>query len=317
MSEPVRNETGYIEADLYPPSPGARKGVLRSLIDRHEPLPGERKEATGTGLEQTPLEAALAQLTDLQRQVTELPVPGRIALTDGMTQQDRLRDFPYQGVMRRLVRRTGAGGLYALTATPTLLVPDRANRVGLIVSNDYASDAAAVLILNANLLSDDAAGSPFPLPSIILPPGGYWDGSLGRDVSIWCGSLSAYAQAGAVQTQGAVGQVTAPTAGQVIATLTPGPGTYTVQVTPVISGTVLAGDLVNWELKVGATVISSFVTGVDSAPILTFPDVIVPAATAVTVNAIAAGGAAATYTAGIRTQATVGQGTVTLAVAEF
>lgn len=109
-----------------------------------------------------------------------------------------------------------------------------------------------------------------------------------------------------VQSESAAGQVTAPALGAAVATLAaPGAGTYTIQVQASFIGgaPTAAADSLNLELKVGANVIGVLppipITATGSAAAAQFNAVAVPAATAVTVNAIAAGTAGVIYAASI------------------
>jgi hypothetical protein len=108
------------------------------------------------------------------------------------------------------------------------------------------------------------------------------------------------------QSLSASGQAAAPAAGAAIATLAaPGAGVYTVTVDAAFLAGVptAAADALNWELKVGATVIGvlppvPIVLGQQGAQAV-FQNVAVPAGAAVTVNAIGAGTAGVTYAASI------------------
>lgn len=97
---------------------------------------------------------------------------------------------------------------------------------------------------------------------------------------------------------------TNPTAGTAVAsTGNLGPGKYTVTVTTQLSGTTAAGDLNNLQLQVGATVVGTLLTVIPTATGAQLcPPVVVdvPAATAITVNAIGnASGASVVYKAQI------------------
>lgn len=97
------------------------------------------------------------------------------------------------------------------------------------------------------------------------------------------------------------GSVTAPGAGAVIATtIALTGGTYDVQVMTDYGGTPAAAETFNnMQLRVGATVIGPVFTspGTLAVPVNQRFILIVPGATAITVNAVNAGGAAAVYQA--------------------
>lgn len=115
-------------------------------------------------------------------------------------------------------------------------------------------------------------------------------------------------------SKSATGTVTSVTAGAAICTLAaPGAGTYTIQVQNGFLGgsPTSATDCLNFQLQVGATVIGKLnpvpIAGTQTTGGQIFSNVVVPAATAITINAIANGTAAVVYAAGLTaTPAAVG-----------
>ncbi len=116
------------------------------------------------------------------------------------------------------------------------------------------------------------------------------------------GFLQVSASVLAANSGSAAGSVTAPAAGAVIATsgAALAAGTYQVQVLTDYGGTVGAAETFqNMQIRVGATVLGPVFTSPGTLAVAvpqTF-SLNLPAATAITVNAINAGGAAAVYQA--------------------
>jgi hypothetical protein len=256
----------------------------------------------------TPALAAELVVSEIQQLLAELAHnTGVTGLSDillvstnrphaGVTQPDQ----PIVGINRTVLTDRRGGAAWPLVpATPTQIVFANDGRTGLQVTNASAS----VLTLYLGSLAEYSAG--LPLPSIPVPAGGNWGGLLSK--VLWAGDVTAILAAAATTTQSAVGSVTAPAAGAAIATLAGlAAGTYTIECDVALGGTSTVADNVNFELKVGATVIGAMIAP-DSDAAATYPppnkvvfqNVVVPAATSVTVNAVAAGGGAASYLAGI------------------
>jgi len=118
----------------------------------------------------------------------------QLCVTDREPAQGDMNNFPAPGARRLIVKRTGSGGSFALTAAaPVEVVRGNEARLGgqIVVSGA----GAVVLYLGADLLTP-GGGTPLSegVAQIWLNAnGGSWDFRLG-DLT-WCGRVVAVAQA--------------------------------------------------------------------------------------------------------------------------
>lgn len=118
----------------------------------------------------------------------------QLCVTDREPAQATMENFPTVGARRLIVRRQGAGGLFALAAgVPLAVLQPNENRLGGTIVN--AGAGAVTLFLAGDLLTP-GGGSPLAqgAPQIqLVANGGTWDLRLGN--LLWCGSVIAQAAA--------------------------------------------------------------------------------------------------------------------------
>lgn len=116
----------------------------------------------------------------------------QLCITDREPAQQRLANFPVNGVHRFIVRRTGQGGTFACpTTTPVLVATATEARLGGSIVNSGAG--AVTLILTSDIVEP---GTTTPLsvgvPQIWLAAnGGAWD--FLNSGTVWGGNVVAYA----------------------------------------------------------------------------------------------------------------------------
>lgn len=118
----------------------------------------------------------------------------QLCLTDREPEQEIRRNFPIRGVDRRILRRTGEGGDYLLTANaPTLILEAAEWRIGGEIVN--IGSAAVKLYLTVDLIGIGGVILSGGVPIIGLnASGGSWN--LQFNQSPWCGNVMAVAGTG-------------------------------------------------------------------------------------------------------------------------
>ena len=143
------------------------------------------------------LSAELAETNRLLRALlqAERSEITQLCVTDNEPAQSVMANFPVPGAKRLMIRRPGAGGLYALAAAvPQLVLQPNDNRLGGQIVNVGAN--AVTLYLSHDLL---VPGTANPLPQaaaqiVLNGAGGAWDLRLSN--LLWCGGILAVAAAG-------------------------------------------------------------------------------------------------------------------------
>jgi|GEM_PF-6934961 len=105
-----------------------------------------------------------------------------------------------------------------------------------------------------------------------------------------------------LSTTAAFGSVSSAGAGAVIATLTPGAGTYEITVMANVAGTLTSADIDNMQVKIGGSVVTTLIVSAAAniAPNpVTFRRLVVPSATSVSVNTIGAATGSSIYRASL------------------
>lgn len=169
--------------------------MAHPLLDRRD-LTAQRELPAPAAPDRGPAPHGFPVLEDLVRRLLEQDRAElrQLCVTDREPAQSTMRDFPVPGVVRRIVRRTGQGGLVNLAAgTPALLVAANEARLGgqIVVSGA----GAVVLYLAADLLTP-GGGAPLgegAAQIYLTGTGGSWDFQLGP--LLWCGNVIAVAQA--------------------------------------------------------------------------------------------------------------------------
>lgn len=143
------------------------------MIDQHLALIGENND----------LLAAIVGALDAR--------PDMLAITDdGPTLVSK--DFPYEGAVRAVVRRTATGANQPAAGVPGLLFGTNVNRLGGSVVNKGA--AGVTLYLASGALA--GSGTVW-----LSPNGGAWDFKLSD--AVWCGNVYAVADSGNVNVAAA------------------------------------------------------------------------------------------------------------------
>lgn len=158
---------------------------MHPWLDRHD-VTAQRAAGSPSRDELVAVAAELAVTNELLlRILNEQRVdPTQICVTDREPAQDSMVNFPVPGTRRRIVRRTGQGGIAVLAAnTPVELCHANEARLGGTLCN-YGTNSATLYLCELGMVQESETQG---YPTIVLPAATSWDFRLGT--ILWGGHV--------------------------------------------------------------------------------------------------------------------------------
>jgi len=176
--------------------------MAHPLLDRHDTA-AQRNHVPNTDVPIFPPMVDMTHTNELLAQLVtaQTSIIGQLCITDREPAQAHLNNFPYAGLHRLIVRRTGTGGLVPLASgVPTLVCQPNETRLGAFITLGPAAASPVLLVLTVDLI-DTGSGVPLTAGAPQITLGSVGGGSADWDFRLsnllWCGSVTAIAQGGA------------------------------------------------------------------------------------------------------------------------